>query len=367
MREKFKKFFTGLIILIIIMIIIYMVLGTNFLHIFTSNYMFDVREVKVYGKAYVEGKLHWDLIKNHIIIFIFLFYIILFFIIDFTISKKEETLSRNAIMEIQERINKLIKGETVNSNPLYLGIDNEIFQILEDRDKMYQLNQENIIQQNQSMAFLAHDLKTPLTSIIGYLTLLQDEPDISENNRRKYTSIALDKSKELEKLVQQFFQLARFQMQSNNLNKKEVDFYNLIVQMRETFYPAIAEKELKVHLDMEEKLIILADADLMARGFYNIFKNAISYTPIRGSIWIESFTEGKCHTIVFKNEAPDFSPEHIHYIFDPFFRTDTSRNKEIEGAGLGLSISREIIENHGGDITAQYEDGKLKFNIKLPK
>lgn len=354
-------------ILIIIMIIIYMIFGTNFLHIFISNYMFDVNEVKVNGKSYVEGKLHWDMIKGHIIIFIFLFYIILFFIIDFTISRKEETLSTNAIMEIQERVNKLIKGEAVNSNPLYLGIDNEVLQILEDRDKIYQLNRENIIQQNQSMAFLAHDLKTPLTSVIGYLTLLQDEPDISENNRRKYTSIALDKSKELEKLVQQFFQLARFQMQSNNLNKKEVDFYNLIVQMRETFYPAIAEKELKVHLDMEEKLIILADADLMARGFYNIFKNAISYTPIRGNIWIKSFTEEKYHTIVFENEAPDFSPEYIHYIFDPFFRTDTSRNKEIEGVGLGLSISKEIIENHGGDITAQYEDGKLKFNIKLPK
>ena len=354
-------------ILIISMFLLYMLIGSNFLHIFTSNYMFDVREVEVYGKAYVEGKLYWDLIRNHIIILIFLFYIILFFIIDFIISRKEETLSENSIMEIQERINKLIKGETIDPNPLYLSIDNEIIQILEDRDKVYQLNRENIIQQNQSMAFLAHDLKTPLTSIIGYLTLLEDEPDISENNRRKYISIALDKSRELEKLVQQFFQLARLQMQSNNLNKKEVDFYNLIVQMRETFYPAIAEKELKVHLDMEEKLIILADADLMARSFYNIFKNAISYTSIGGNIWIKSSTDEKGHTIVFENEALDFQPEYIHYIFDPFFRTDISRNKEIEGAGLGLSISKEIIENHGGNITAQYEDGKLKFNIKLPK
>ena len=117
---------------------------------------------KVYGKAYVEGKLHWDLIKNHIIIFIFLFYIILFFIIDFTISKKEETLSRNAIMEIQERINKLIKGETVNSNPLYLGIDNEIFQILEDRDKMYQLKiRKMLFSKTSQWLFWAHDLKTP--------------------------------------------------------------------------------------------------------------------------------------------------------------------------------------------------------------
>lgn len=329
--------------------------------------MFDVREVKVNGKSYIEGKLYWDMIKGHMVIFIFLLYIILFFIIELIIHKKEQNLNVNAIMEIQERVNKLIKRETVNPNPLYLSIDNEIIQILEDRDKIHQLNRENIIQQNQSMAFLAHDLKTPLTSIIGYLTLLEDEPDISENNRRKYISIALDKSKELEKLVQQFFQLARFQMQSNNLNKEEVDFYNLIVQMRETFYPAITEKELKVYLDMKEKLIILADADLMARGFYNIFKNAISYTPIGGNIWIKSFTEEKYHTIVFENEAPDFSPEYIHYIFDPFFRTDTSRNKEIEGAGLGLSISREIIENHGGNITAHYEDGKLKFNIKLPK
>lgn len=366
MKKKIKIFLKGFVILTILLCLIYFIVGPNFLYLFTQNYMFDTHEVEVMGKTYIRGSLRWDLIKNNAIIFIYLLYICIFLVIDYVVRKKEKDLKEKMVLDIQERILLMKKGELNTKEPIYLEIDNIIESILNDNKNINKLYQDNIIKHNQSMAFLAHDLKTPLTSIYGYLILLNDEPEISEKNRIKYIEIALSKSKELEALINDFFELTRFNMENQNLSLVNVDIYNMIVQMKETFYPIIIQKSLKIEINIEKKLIVPADSNLIARAFYNIFKNAVSYTQKEGIINISSWKEENYCIISIENEASDLDNKIINHIFEPFYRSEPSRNKEKEGSGLGLAITKAIVEKHGGSIAAEYKEKILQIQVRLP-
>lgn len=366
MKKKVKIFLKGFVILTILLCLVYFIVGSNVLYLFTQNYMFDTHEVEDMGKTYIRGTLRWDFIKNNAIIFIYLLYIYIFLVIDYIVRKKEKYLKEIIVLDIQERILSMKKGELNTKEPIYLEIDNIIRTILNDNNNINKLYQDNIIKHNQSMAFLAHDLKTPLTSIYGYLTLLNDEPEISEENRIKYIEIALSKSKELEALINDFFELARFNMENQNLNLGNVDIYNMIVQMKETFYPIIIQKSLNIEMNTEKKLIVPADSNLIARAFYNIFKNAVSYTQKDGTINISSWKEEKYCIINIENEATGLDDKIINHIFEPFYCSETSRNKEKEGSGLGLAITKAILEKHGGSITAEYKEKILRIQVTLP-
>lgn len=366
LKKTTKSFLKGLIILTLILILIYMIIGSNFLHIFTNNFMFDTREVKVYGKTYIEGKLDWSSIRQTSILLIYAVYIIVFIISEVFIMRKVLEVKNAVALEIHERI-QMLKNNLVPENKLeYLGIDKEIKALIEERNELIKQNQDQVIQHNQSMAFLAHDLKTPLTSIFGYVSLLLDEPNISEENRKKYLKIIQEKSKELENLLNQFFDLAKFQLQISHLNLKKIDLLNLLIQMRETFYPKITQKNLKFEIDIEESIIFLVDQDLIARAFYNIIKNAIQYTKPGGKIRIYTISNSEYQSVIIENDVYGMTDEQASKLFQPFYRIDKSRNKSIEGSGLGLAISKEIMEKHKGRINSELTSSTLKIIMDFP-
>ena len=227
------------------------------------------------------------------------------------------------------------------------------------------------------VTYLAHDLKTPLTSVIGYLSLLDEVPDMPEAQRVRYTGVALDKACRLERLVNEFFDITRYSLTNIELELAPVDLACLLVQLADEFYPALAAHGNVAQVTVagtvrtveqpSEPLMVTADAARLARVFGNLLRNAIAYSDEGTPVEIEAMA-GEGSVVVSVSDTGATIPSHkLRAIFDRFFRLDESRGSATGGAGLGLAIAREIVELHGGTISAASENGRTTFTVELPR
>ena len=219
---------------------------------------------------------------------------------------------------------------------------------------------------NDLVVYLAHDLKTPLTSVIGYLTLLRDEPGLSPELRARYTSVALDKAERLEDLINEFFDVTRFNLTHMELEKRPCDLSRMLQQVASEFAPMLEERELTCRLDLPETLPYSCDPDKLARVFDNLLRNACHYSEAGTAVAIAAQVEEGETVLTFTNTGVTIPPDKLGRIFEQFFRLDSSRASRTGGAGLGLAIAREIVELHGGTIAAQSQDGVTTFTVRLP-
>lgn len=220
---------------------------------------------------------------------------------------------------------------------------------------------------NDLIVYLAHDLKTPLTSVIGYLTLLRDENKISEELREKYLSIALNKAERLEDLINEFFEITRFNLSNLTLELSRVNFSRMLEQITYEFQPQLKEKGLHCELTVPPELEIRCDVDKMQRVLDNLIRNAINYSFPGGAIEISVIRENGTITLHFVNHGNTIPPDKLNRIFEQFYRLDSARTSGTGGAGLGLAIAKEIVELHKGTITAFSENETIRFTILLPE
>ena len=220
---------------------------------------------------------------------------------------------------------------------------------------------------NDLIMYMAHDLKTPLTSVIGYLTLLNEEKRISKDLQEKYMKIALDKSIRLEELTNQFFEITRYNLNEMTINKIQLNLSILFDQLIEEFYPMLEDRKLELKVNKPNTLIYNADGDKMARAFGNLLKNAISYSYENTVIEIEMIDNEENIEVTFRNKGATIPEYKLEKIFDKFYRADESRGTNSGGAGLGLAITKEIIELHNGTISANSENETIEFVINLRK
>ena len=216
------------------------------------------------------------------------------------------------------------------------------------------------------MVYLAHDLKTPLTSVIGYLTLLRDEPQLSSELRSRYTGIALEKAERLEDLINEFFDITRFSLTHLELEKQPTDLTRRLEQVASEFAPQFAEKDLRCELELPPRLAYDCDPDKLARVFDNLLRNAFHYSFPGSTVRITGQQEADTVVLTFTNEGRTIPAEKLERIFDQFFRLDSSRATRTGGAGLGLAIAKEIIALHGGTIRAASADNRITFTVRLP-
>lgn len=214
------------------------------------------------------------------------------------------------------------------------------------------------------IAFLAHDLKTPLTSVLGYLELLRDEPGLSEEQRSKYTGIALAKAKRLEELVGEFFDINTMDLTLTQRTPVQVSF--LLEQLADEFYPLFAAKDLSCVPDIEPHLVVEGDGDRLARVFDNVLRNAVSYSTPGSPVGLTAKREGKQVVVTIANQGLEIPEGELSNIFEKFYRLDAARSTRTGGAGLGLAIAREIVELHGGTIRAESTGSRTAFVISLP-
>lgn len=219
---------------------------------------------------------------------------------------------------------------------------------------------------NDLIVYLAHDLKTPLTSVIGYLTLLRDEPQISPEIRARYTGIALEKAERLEDLINEFFDITRFSLTHLELEKQPTDLTRMLEQVASEFAPQFAEKDLRCELELPPRLAYDCDPDKLARVFDNLLRNAFHYSFPGSTVRITGQQEADTVVLTFTNEGRTIPAEKLERIFDQFFRLDSSRATRTGGAGLGLAIAKEILALHGGTIRAASADNRITFTVRLP-
>lgn len=280
-------------------------------------------------------------------------------------------------------ISKYVDGmnEVYKSLDLILKEDNETIklpsEVNEFSDKLNDIKYDYILskkkakeaedKKNDLIMYMAHDLKTPLTSIIGYLTLLTDEKEIPRNLQEKYMKIALDKALRVEELTNEFFDITRYNLSSMPINKQNINLSYLLEQLVDECFPMLEEKHLKCNLEAEEKVMYLGDGDKLARAFGNLLKNAISYSFENTTIYIKLEENDNEIFISFKNEGEKIPKYKLDKIFEKFYRGDDSRTSVTGGAGLGLAIAKEIIELHDGTITVKNDDEFIEFDIILKK
>ena len=220
---------------------------------------------------------------------------------------------------------------------------------------------------NELVVFLAHDLKTPLTSIVAYLSILETRPDMPIEERAKYTRISLEKAIRLGELINEFFEITKFNLQDIMLEKSPLDLSMMLEQIADELYGVLRDKHLSSKIDIEEILLVNGDADKLARVFDNILRNAIAYCYPNTEIEIQAVETVDYIKIVFSNRGKRIPEEQLVTIFEKFYRLDEARSSITGGAGLGLAISKEIIELHGGHIYAESDDIYTRFIVLLPK
>lgn len=219
---------------------------------------------------------------------------------------------------------------------------------------------------NDLVVNLAHDIRTPLSSVIGYLSLLNEAHDMPFEQRKKYTEITLEKAFRLEHLIEELFEITRYNLSSIILNKGKINLTFMLQQIADEFYPMLAPQNKKAAVHAPENLIAWGDADKLSRVFNNILKNAIAYSYEGSVIDIKAYEQEKSTIIEFSNYGDPIPPQKLETIFERFFRLDTSRSSQTGGAGLGLAIAKEIVDAHGGTITAQCNGEKTTFSVTLP-
>lgn len=225
---------------------------------------------------------------------------------------------------------------------------------------------ENQKRKADMVAFLAHDLKTPLTSVVGYLSLLNEKPNLTPEQRGKYTGIALDKALRLEELLGEFFDISRMDLQSDPTEREPIQLSILLEQLADEFFPIFEEKSLGCQCDITSGMMIEGDPDKLARVFDNVLRNAVSYSTPGGTVSLTAGPENGNVEIAISNEGMEIPEQELSNIFDKFYRLDAARNSRTGGAGLGLAIAKEIVEGHGGTIHAECNGRRTTFHISLP-
>ncbi|MEG2105852.1 MAG: HAMP domain-containing sensor histidine kinase [Clostridia bacterium] len=219
---------------------------------------------------------------------------------------------------------------------------------------------------NELVMYLAHDIRTPLTTVIGYLSLLSEASDMPAEQKAKYVDIALDKAERLEKLINELFEITRYNTKTVTLKKEKIDLYCLLVQLIDEFYPALSAKGNTASLDADEKLLVNADPEKLARVFNNILNNAAAYSYPNTEIKISTYKQDANIVVVIQNHGKTIPEGQLKEIFKKFNRLDEARLSDTGGTGLGLSIAEEIIHLHDGTIKAESKNDTIIFTVTLP-
>ena len=270
--------------------------------------------------------------------------------------------------EVVKGVNQLVSGkqEPIAMSPELDFMEEQLNQVQAELEKSRRAKLDAEKRKNDLILYLAHDIKTPLTSMIGYLSLLDEIDDMPKKQRKNYISIALDKSYRLEDLINELFDVARFNSEKIILEKEKLNLNLMLEQIIDDFYPTLRELNKSIKLNYEEKININADPDKLSRVFNNLIKNAISYSKEESEIVINLKKDTNNVVVEVINKGKQISKEKLSKIFEKFYRLDSARTSRTGGSGLGLSIAKDIVELHNGTITAESNEEETTLRVTLP-
>lgn len=219
---------------------------------------------------------------------------------------------------------------------------------------------------NELVAYLAHDIRTPLTSVLGYLDLLRETTDLPRDTLRKYADVAYSKAERLESLINEFFEITRYNLSAIPIERETVGVRLFCQQVAESFFPEASARHIRISVDVDAADQFYVDPDKLARALGNVLRNAVAYADTHSVIALAARQDARFTTITVANRGREISEAHLQSIFEKFYREDGARATRSGGAGLGLAIAKEIVVAHQGEIEAASERGVTVFTLRIP-
>jgi len=367
LKNKYRKLKLSILLQTVFVTALTILVGGFILEFFLEDSSNDL--VKLLTSVHVQEESarhwYWRVIGNNKDFFLVIGFLCLFSLFFYAALLKMvkylnqvETGIDNIVLDSADSIHMITELKPIETRL------NEIKQILK---KQEQEVIEGEKKKNDLIVFLAHDLKTPLTSIVAYLTMLDSYQDMPEEERQRYTHIALEKSIRLGELISEFFEITKFNLQDIVLEPVELNLSMMLEQLADELYGVLREKNLTCEVEAAEDMVVYGDADKLARVFDNILRNAVSYCYPNTKIRIQAEMTEEGNRIVVSNRGKQIPKEQLGTIFEKFYRLDEARHSTTGGAGLGLAIAKEIVELHGGTIRAESDEEETRFIVMLPK
>ncbi|MUG66423.1 GHKL domain-containing protein [Paenibacillus campinasensis] len=274
--------------------------------------------------------------------------------------------------EISRGINLLANGDfnskiNIRSNDEFEDIARDINLASEKLQQALERGDFAENSKEQLVLNLAHDLRTPLTSVLGYLDFILQGEKLTPEQIKHYTGIAFSKSQRLEKLVDELFEIARMNYGKLKMDKQPIDLSELLIQLNEELYPALEKNSMTTRLHVAPHVMIWGDGELLARVFENLLTNAIRYGKDGRYIDIQCRPDSENAVVQVINYGHSIPPEELPYIFDMFYTGDKARTQREGSSGIGLFIVKNIVEQHQGAISAQSDSIRTLFEVHLPQ
>ncbi|MBV7504836.1 HAMP domain-containing histidine kinase [Bacillus sp. sid0103] len=307
-------------------------------------------------------------ILNHIgdINFFLLIFIPLSFLFFYLLTKRYSMYFK----EISTGIRYLAHGDfsyrvQIKSNDEFENIAQDINQASEKLKEAIARGDFSESSKEQLVVNLAHDLRTPLTSVLGYLDLILTERDLTKEQVRHFLTIAFTKSRRLEKLIDELFEITRMNYGMLPVEKKQVNLSELLFQLNEELFPIFEKNNLIVRMNILPHLPILGDGEMLARVFENLLTNANRYGYDGQFVDINGFVDAGEVVVQVVNYGDSIPPNELPYLFDMFYTGDKARTHQEDSTGLGLFIAKNIVEQHNGTITAESSLIRTVFEVRL--
>ena len=282
-----------------------------------------------------------------------------------------QSRSMRYISRISSAMREIAKGDLnitldVEGDDEFADMAENLNNMVEELRQLMDRERESERTKNELITNVAHDLRTPLTSIIGYLELLSGPVKLNEEMQKKYLDITYKKSKRLQKLIEDLFGFTKLNYGKISMKVSKVDIVKLLSQMLEEFYPNFMEKNLAYELQSNVTAkVITADGNLLARLFDNLINNAIKYGSEGKKIIVKVDATDTVVTVSVTNFGYVIPKEELPLLFEKFYRVEQSRSVNTGGTGLGLAIAKNIVDMHGGTIGVTSDLNGTVFTVKL--
>ncbi len=303
-----------------------------------------------------------------VVILMYVLFGILVFTVTFMILQEK---SLRYITKISDAMQNISEGDLnvtveVEGDDEFSSMAANLNKMVEDLKELMDKERESERTKNELITNVAHDLRTPLTSIIGYLELLSGDVKLEPEIQKKYINIAYVKTKRLEKLIEDLFGFTKMNYGKLSMHVGQVDVVKLLSQLLEEFYPSFVDKNLSYELQSNVPVkVITADGNLLARLFDNLINNAIKYGADGKRIMVKLHADDEIVTVSVINYGYVIPADELSLIFNKFYRVEQSRSTNTGGTGLGLAISKNIVDMHGGTITVTSDLSGTVFTVKL--
>ena len=303
-----------------------------------------------------------------VVILMYVLFGILVFTVTFMILQEK---SLRYITKISDAMQNISEGDLnvtveVEGDDEFSSMAANLNKMVEDLKELMDKERESERTKNELITNVAHDLRTPLTSIIGYLELLSGDVKLEPDIQKKYINIAYVKTKRLEKLIEDLFGFTKMNYGKLSMHVGQVDVVKLLSQLLEEFYPSFVDKNLSYELQSNVPVkVITADGNLLARLFDNLINNAIKYGADGKRIMVKLHADDEIVTVSVINYGYVIPADELPLIFNKFYRVEQSRSTNTGGTGLGLAISKNIVDMHGGTITVTSDLSGTVFTVKL--